>query len=148
MHHLFILIPELVVRIAALCAVGMPAGVIDAALRSRILQGFCNEQRHVALCLLTEVEVPFAGIAEERDAAVGVHHAEGEGWPHTRLPPFVFAFYHQSWDAVDVAGSSPFHVGTSITAEVRARGIAVIGDNAQCSLRVPGGKVPRECGLC
>ena len=92
--------------------------------------------------------MPSSGITEKRDATVGIHHTKGQGRSHTGFPPFVLAFDHQARYAVNVAGAAPFHIGTAVATEVGTGCVAVVGDDAERALGVPGGKVPREGGLC
>ena len=78
-----------------------------------------------------------AGITEEGDATLWIHHAESKGWIHTSLPPFVLTFYHQSWYAVDVAVASPLHIGSAIATEVGAWSVAMKGYDAEGAVRIP-----------
>ena len=88
-----------------------------------------------------------ARITEEGDATLGVHHAEGKGRIHTSLPPFIFAFYHQTRNAIDIAMTSPLHVISAITTEIGTRSITMEGDDAKRAIRVPSRKVPWESSL-
>lgn len=88
-----------------------------------------------------------AGIAQEGDTAVGIHHLEGECRTQTRVPPFILTHHHQRRNAVDVAGAPPLHVGAAIAAQVGARSIAVKRYHAQRTVRIPRREIPRERSL-
>jgi len=84
------------------------------------------------------------GIAQKRNATFGIHHAECQGRIDTGLPPFILSLYHQAGDAVDIPRTSPLYIFASVASQVRAWGIAVVRHHGQRTLRMPGGKVPRE----
>ena len=107
-----------------------------------------DELGYIVGCAVATVEVASARIAKKRDAAFGVHHAESEGWTHTSLPPFIFAFDHQSRYAVDVSMASPFHIGCSKATKIGAWSVAVEGYDAECAVGIPCCKVPWKSCLC
>ena len=88
-----------------------------------------------------------ARITEEGDTTLWVHHAEGKGRIHTSLPPFIFAFYHQTRYAIDVAIAPPLHIVSAISTEIGTRSITMEGDDAKRAIRVPSRKVPWESSL-
>ena len=134
-------------RILTLRSILEPARISHAILRARILQSLGYEPGHIVLGGFRQVEMASAGIAQEGDTAVGIHHLESEGRTQTRVPPFILPHHHQCRNAVDVAGAPPLHVGAAIAAQVGARSIAVIRYHAQRTVRIPRREIPRKRGL-
>ena len=103
-----------------------------------------NELRKIEGSTVATIEMTSACIAEEGDATLRIHHAEGKGRIHTSLPPFILSFHHQTRNAINVAMTSPLHIVSAITTEIGARSITMERDDAEGAVRIPSRKVPRE----
>ena len=112
-----------------------------------LLHGFANEQCYIVGCLGHALEMTATGIAEKRDTTPGIHHAKGESRANAGFPPLILTLYHQAGNAINVAGSTPLHIGRAVTTQIGARRIAVERDDTKRTLIVPCGKVPGHRGL-
>ena len=107
------------------------------------LQGLLHKQGDIFRRTVRHVKMASPRIAEKRNATLGVHHTECQCRIHPSLPPFIFPFYHQAGNTVDVTRPSPLQILSSVTGQVRTRRIPMVRYHGQGALRMPGRKIPR-----